>query len=75
MTTYNDTYGIVTTDDYPDFYTNNTNSNWLINTGGVITLQFTDFDLQDSPSCSSDFLQVNNRQNANLRLISSYSVS
>ena len=56
--TYNDTHGLITTPDYPDIYEADSSFYWLINTGGVINLLFTDFDLQSSTNCANDFLQV-----------------
>ncbi|KAG8438260.1 hypothetical protein GDO86_008814 [Hymenochirus boettgeri] len=58
-TLMSDPNGIVMSDNYPLFYSNNANCVWLIRTSsGQVSLNFNSFNVQTSTNCISDYIKI-----------------
>ncbi|XP_075137794.1 embryonic protein UVS.2-like [Leptodactylus fuscus] len=66
----NEDNGTLTSANYPSSYPHNTNCVWLIRTpSNQVSLNFTAFDVQSSPNCTSDYIRIYDGPTKNYPLI------
>ncbi|XP_077323984.1 embryonic protein UVS.2-like [Lithobates pipiens] len=58
-TLLNNNTGILTSDNYPSAYPNNSDCVWLIRVpSGLVSLKFSSFNIQSTPNCDSDYMRI-----------------
>jgi len=50
--------GVIASENYPDNYPNNFNRNYTINAEDTVVITFLDFELEDNPDCSWDWVMI-----------------